>query len=661
MVIESHPAGDENGSISLRQSSIRRSPRLVLVPLAVLLQEHEARSRSAQVALAEIKSDLIVLQALPWQVENRRYGTPSQIRQQMADYERRIDDRLESLLRSSPPSSLASAPRALRANYASLDPIYTSGLRAGGWSDPISTLRISSVQTTTVMNAYGRLDKAAKVYAHRATAAERISRVGAVGAIVALLSGFLFYFRRAEKTRATLTQQAATDALTGLANRAAFTHGIAAELTGPLQSRAAVLFIDVDDFKDVNDVFGHRGGDAVLREVAARVERYTRAGDICARLGGDEFAVVLRDADLDAAQRFADRIAAALAKPMRIGDRVARVDASIGLAAASAGTDVETLIHRADVAMYAAKAAGRGTIEVFDPAMLDGDRSRVRLEQQLAAAVKDGELLVDYQPVVSLADGLCTGAEALVRWNHPERGLLEPDEFIGVAEHGGAIVDLGAFVLRRACEDAASWHAATGRPLQVYVNVSGRQLADERFIRTVTAALAGTSLPPERLVLELTETALLQSASVGERIVTLAHHGVTIAIDDFGTGYASLTTLRSLPIGAVKIDKSFVARALDGGPDEAVIAAVVQMANHLGIETIAEGVERPEQQRLLERIGARSVQGYLHLRPVPSDELVAWLLAEKAAPRGLDDARAERHSKRSWLPDPALSVTPRTG
>jgi diguanylate cyclase (GGDEF)-like protein len=598
----------------------------------VLLQQHESTSRRAQLTLAEVRTDLTTLQALPWEVQDAQYGTPAQIRGQMVRLEHRVDARLRRLLRSSPPAALRAARGAVAQNYTRLTPIFTTGLRPGGWNDIIRTTELVQGQNSSVVETYRLLDRAGAVYAHRAALGEWFSRIGGVGGIAMLLGGFLFYFRRAEKTRAKLSVQARTDPLTGLQNRTAFTARVEAQ-DEPAGSphAAAVLFIDLDGFKDINDVFGHHGGDAVLREIAARLESHTRAGDICARLGGDEFAVVLRQTDTTAARAFAERILTDLTEPIVIGERVARIGASIGLAVAPPGVDLETLVHWADVAMYAAKARGNGRIEVFEPRMLRGERSRVSLEQQLAAAARNGSLVVHYQPVVSLADGSCIGAEALVRWDHPDRGLLQPAEFIAAAEHIGAIVDIGEFVLRQACSDAADWCDATGIPLAVYVNVSGRQLADEQFVDAVAAALGDAALPPEQLVLELTESALLHSSGVSERLARLVARGVRIAVDDFGTGYASLTTLRSLPISTVKIDRSFVCRVLDSPSDEAVVAAIVRMAAHLGIHTIAEGVERPDQAELLERLGAECVQGHLYLRPTTALRLRAWLVARPPA------------------------------
>jgi diguanylate cyclase (GGDEF)-like protein len=435
----------------------------------------------------------------------------------------------------------------------------------------------------------------------------------------------------------TLTLQATLDGLTGLANRASFNAGLSAVLDDASSRDTAVLFVDLDDFKDVNDVFGHRAGDDLLQEVAARIGQATRPGDLCARLGGDEFAVLLTSTRAAAAAEVALRIVAAIAATMHIGGRVAHVGASVGVATATSQTDLEQLLHHADVAMYAAKANGKARIQVFEPGLLQGDSSQVVFERQLAAAAGNGELVVHYQPVLSLSDGRCTAVEALVRWRHPERGLLYPDDFIETAERIGAISDIGAYVLRRGCADAAAWRKAHSNPeLAVHVNVSALQLDDEGFIDSVTRCLREFRLAPEQLVLEVTETMVISSPVAIDRLNILAGHGVTIAIDDFGTGYSALTTLRSLPAQIVKIDKSFVAGCTVNPQDRAVIEAVVKMATQMGMRTIAEGVENLEQQRYLEGTGADAVQGFLYLRPTSAEGFGAWL---DAHPPGLPRAR----------------------
>jgi diguanylate cyclase (GGDEF)-like protein len=444
-----------------------------------------------------------------------------------------------------------------------------------------------------------------------------------------------------------LIAQAKSDPLTGLDNRASFTTKLAASLAaaaiptdtapaGPAgpnepveQSEPAglhVLFLDLDDFKDVNDQLGHHAGDSVLIEVAERLRRCTRPQDVCARLGGDEFAVVLTGVTDAAAIVIGQRMVGSLTAPIVVNGRPVRVGASVGVASATPGIGLDALVHQADVAMYAAKANGKGRVRSFTAGLLQGESAMESLERQLARAAGNGELVVHYQPVVSLSDLRCTGAEALVRWQHPDRGLLQPEEFVALAENTGAILGIGAFVLRQACTDAMTWpEARPGVPMTVQVNVSARELDSDHFVASVLWCLSDSGLPADRLVLELTETVVLESMAAVERLKTLAAHGIHIAIDDFGTGYASLSTLRMLPITVVKLDGSFVAGALSNPVDRSVVEAIVQMSAKLGISTIAEGVERPDQQDLLTEMGADSAQGHLYCPALPVDRLLEWL------------------------------------
>ena len=427
-----------------------------------------------------------------------------------------------------------------------------------------------------------------------------------------------------------LTAQANTDALTGLANRAAFTRALDAALAEP-DPRLALMFVDLDDFKIVNDGLGHAAGDELLRYVASRLRSAVRSGDLCARLGGDEFAVLMQRAD-DGADATGQRLVELVSTPVSLRGRLAQVGASVGLAFATAESSAELLMQQADIAMYAAKARGKNRVQVFDPSLLQDD-GHAAFEAELAAAAGAGQLIVHYQPIMSVADGRCIAAEALVRWEHPTRGLIGPVEFIPVAERTGAILDIGAFVLRSACADARGW----GSGLALHVNVSAAQLTSPGFLGTVSDCLSEFGLRAKQLVLEITESMVLDSPAIRTALDALVAIDVAIAIDDFGTGYSALTTLHTLPLDIVKIDKSFIVGDASRTADEAVVGGIVQMAGRLGLQVIAEGVERLDQQAFLRTVGADAAQGYLHLRPTPAPEFAAWLRRQQQA-RGRPDA-----------------------
>ncbi|MGY1631078.1 putative bifunctional diguanylate cyclase/phosphodiesterase [Geodermatophilus sp. SYSU D01186] len=433
---------------------------------------------------------------------------------------------------------------------------------------------------------------------------------------------------RTSQAHRDLEVQARTDALTGLANRSAF--------TAALRSAAAdrcgdtwVVFLDLDDFKVVNDGLGHAAGDRLLQHVATRVSGALRSQDLCARLGGDEFGVLLRGAEQDEAERIGRRLVELLSAPTRLDGRLTQIGASVGLAVLRPGVSETEAVQQADIAMYAAKAAGKNRVQTFSPALLDADGTAA-LEAELHTAATRGEFVVHYQPIVATRDGRCTAVEALVRWAHPTRGLLGPEHFLDVAERTGLVNRIGEQVLRRACADAASWEDG-GQRVSLHVNASPSQLAHPHFVTVVRECLAAHALAPKQLLVEITESTVLDAPSVQLTLDVLAGLGVGLAVDDFGTGYSALTTLRSLPVDVVKIDKSFVAGAATEVADQAVLEAIAQMAHRLGLESVAEGVEDVEQQRFVERAGITAVQGYLHQRPVPAAELTAWLARDRAA------------------------------
>jgi diguanylate cyclase (GGDEF)-like protein len=427
---------------------------------------------------------------------------------------------------------------------------------------------------------------------------------------------------RTSSAHQELRAQALTDNLTGLANRTAFSTAMNAALHDA-DSEAWVLFLDLDDFKVVNDTLGHLSGDRLLAHLGCELTGTLRAEDLCARLGGDEFAVLLRGATESEARGIGQRIVEMISTPVELPEGLARIGASVGATRVQPGLTETVVVHQADVAMYAAKAAGKNRVQFFHPGLLQLEDA-ASAEAELRAAVDDGQLVLAYQPVVSASDGTCTAVEALVRWAHPTRGLLAPDAFLPLAEETGAIVPLGESVVRQACLDAGAW-ARAGTPVAVHVNASPTELAQPRFVELVRESLTTSGLAPAQLVVEVTETTVLDSPVVAATLDALVALGVGIALDDFGTGYSALTTLRSLPIGIVKIDRSFVAGVLTQAADQAVVEAIVQMASRLGLETVAEGVESVEQQDFLERAGIGSLQGYLYLPPAPAAAFTAWL------------------------------------
>ena len=434
--------------------------------------------------------------------------------------------------------------------------------------------------------------------------------------------------RRAEDT---LVHQALHDPLTGLPNRLLFVDRLEQALRRVQRqdSRLAVLFLDLDRFKLVNDTHGHAAGDLVLTTTTRRLQQVLRPGDTVARLGGDEFTVLCEDIEPGASiLAIADRALASLAAPIALDDgRQAHVTASIGVAVVGPGElSAEAILADADSAMYRAKERGRNRLEVFDQSMRVDVVARVEQSAALRRAVEEGELLVHYQPEVRLDDESMTGVEALVRWQHPELGLLAPGEFIGLAEDTGLVVALGADVLRTACREVATWSPAGGPGApQLSVNLSARQLSDPQVIDSVWEVLRETGLEPSRLCLEITESVLMDDVeSSVEALLGLKALGVRLAIDDFGTGYSSLSYLRRFPVDTVKIDRSFVSGLGTDPAAEAIVAAVVNLAHAIGLVVVAEGVETEQQLVLVRALGCDRAQGFFWSRPLDAPHIRRW-------------------------------------
>ena len=427
-----------------------------------------------------------------------------------------------------------------------------------------------------------------------------------------------------------LTHQAFHDSLTNLPNRAAFRVVLDHAVHGEEQRRIAVLFLDLDDFKVVNDTLGHEAGDQLLAAVAKRIEATLRPGDSVARLGGDEFAVLLKNMeDESIARRVADRITRQLSTPFAIQGRELFVHASIGIAALVSGDEAaEDLLKNADVAMYIAKARGKARYVEYEESLHRAALDRMQLEREMQEALAHQEFVLHYQPVVMLETGAIHSVEALVRWQHPRRGLLYPADFISLAEQTGMIVELGRWVLQQAARDVRRWQVRypSNPPMMVSVNVSGHQLQGQGIVADVAAAVDAAGLDPRSLILELTESVLMEETTgIARTLQELRSDGVRLALDDFGTGYSSLGHLREFAVDIIKLDRSFVSGIGSGLADGAILRAVIGLGNTLGLLTIGEGIERPEQLAALNAMGCHAGQGFHLSRPLPADALEALL------------------------------------
>ncbi|MDP9989152.1 diguanylate cyclase (GGDEF)-like protein [Arthrobacter oryzae] len=427
-----------------------------------------------------------------------------------------------------------------------------------------------------------------------------------------------------------MQKMAMQDPLTGLANRSALIEALRTALEarpGPEREPAegpAILLMDLDAFKSINDSMGHTAGDQVLVTVGERLRTAVRASDVVARLGGDEFAIVMPSASADQAAVVAHRILASLNDPIELPGRSVRCGASIGLSVGSEGQTPEDMLMEADVAMYASKAEGQNKLHRFEPALLLMRRLRSQLVDDLRAAIKDDALTLHYQPVVELGTGRIEGVEALVRWNHPTRGFIMPEEFIPLAEEAGLISELGLWVLQTAVKQLRCWTDAelVDSTFSVRINISATDLQSLQFIEDVRNILQDTGVKPEQVVLELTEVAIVKGNELDRySLGGLRGLGVGIEIDDFGTGYSSISYLRRLPVDRVKVDRSLIT-GLESDPSQpALVAAVLQLVRACGLEAVWEGVETAEQAQILRDLGCRSAQGYYFSRPVPPEQI----------------------------------------
>ena len=446
---------------------------------------------------------------------------------------------------------------------------------------------------------------------------------------------------------------AQVDPLTGLANRHSFNQGVREMLRDdpPGNRSIALLCLDVDDFKSVNDTQGHVFGDSLLREIGRRLRTNSRESDLVARLGGDEFAVLVEGPGGDGMLiERAHRLLAAMREPFQVEGQIVRVSASIGIARAAPGCDAAELMRRVDLALYAAKGKGRDQMALFDEALDRRARERRALELELREAVARDQMVLHYQPIIALRNGATVGYEALLRWRHPRRGLLLPDEFLPVAEESGLIVSLGDWVIHRALADISEWRG----DFRIALNLSPSQIRNPLLIATIDRALSASGVAPGRLELEVTESVLLEDAAAGAAFIKrLRLLGAEIALDDFGTGYSSLSYLRRFRFDRVKIDRTFVRDIETSDEAQAIVSAITRLAQALGMRTTAEGVERPEQLDLLRKLGCDEAQGFLILEPVEAERIEQARARGEDLPEIAEEIEGYREARRAALAEVA--------
>ncbi|WP_024287157.1 bifunctional diguanylate cyclase/phosphodiesterase [Cellulomonas sp. KRMCY2] len=443
-------------------------------------------------------------------------------------------------------------------------------------------------------------------------------------------------FRQLARMADLRHRAATTDELTGLPNRRALYAEAQARLVEPQRWRLALLMLDLDRFKEVNDSLGHHAGDLLLIQVGARLSEHLRAGDVLTRLGGDEFAVLLEDVGRDEAAAVAVKLRAALAEPFALEGIALHSSVSVGIALSpDDGPDLSSLLRKADIAMYRAKTSGDGH-HVYSIADDAHDGTRLRTVGELRTALAEDQLVVHYQPKIDLLTGEVRGVEALVRWDHPTRGLLYPDAFLDLVQEAGLMRAMTTVVLDLALDQIAAWQAQ-GQQLTVAVNISASSLVDADLPEQVAGMLAARGLEPRSLQLEITEEFLMADRDRARAILTrLRHSGVQISVDDFGTGYSSLSYLRDLPIDELKLDRSFIFPMADDARAAALVASTIDLAHSLGLRMVAEGVETDVAYTELTRLGCDQAQGYFMSRPVPAAELDHWLSARRATAKLID-------------------------
>ncbi len=477
-----------------------------------------------------------------------------------------------------------------------------------------------------------------------------ILNLGPVGGIGAWATGAMvltgaamtfaaFTTRHSERDKTEYGELAFVDELTGLPNRRQFNTKLEQELARSArhQSKLAVMYFDLDQFKAINDCYGHEAGDMAIKTFGARIRSVVRCEDLAARLSGDEFAVIATEVkSSNAAKLIADRVFKAMSKPIQFQGTLIYANVSIGAAVVMGGTvDSKEALRHADLALLEAKAKGRNRLQIFDPEMAETLRSRKIIETDMREAVRQNSFFLAYQPLVSHDGDSIHGVEALVRWTHPEKGVISPSEFIPIAEEIGLINDIGEFVLRRACLDIEHLD-----PIKLAVNISPIQFRREDFVQRIETILTETGFDPNRLELEITEGVFISNPDeTVETIRKLREIGVRIALDDFGTGYSSMSYLREFRLDRIKIDRSFVDQMTDSPESRELVNKMIELGGTLGLSVTAEGVETEDQVRMLKESGCEELQGYLFSRPISASELTKTaLVAESAANLGNEDA-----------------------
>jgi diguanylate cyclase (GGDEF)-like protein len=498
--------------------------------------------------------------------------------------------------------------------------------------------RLSRIVTDPVLSLSATIEEVSRTKVYRLRAA--VYGIPELSQLAAGFNGMLDEIAQRDETllerQERLHRLANFDTLTGLPNRRLFADRLeqALQRAGRSNEKLAVLFIDLDDFKLINDTHGHRVGDLLLHETAQRLEKETRAGDTLARMGGDEFTVFLQNIEEpDNALQIANKQLQNLLNPYLLEDKQLFISASIGIAFfPDHGTSAEVLIKSADTAMYQAKKKGKNNCGLFTQDLYNLVSKRLSLQGDLRRALEQQEFVLHYQPRINLQTGNWSGVEALVRWNHPRHGLLAPASFISLAEDTGLIMQLGEWVLVEACRQLHRWHQEGVLLPRISINVSPLQFHRQDIVQLVKDAVRASLLCTQALELEITESALMEDQEQSIKILQqLQQLGVNISIDDFGTGYSSLSQLRSLPINILKIDRSFVLHVHESEEDAQILSAIFAMAHSLQLETVAEGVECGDQERLLKQLGCLEAQGYHYAHPMPADELTALLRTQPSS------------------------------